>query len=210
MIGEANGLPDRKAVWRSYAKKEEDAVQNKGFPYIRCLFCKTGAQRNAVRQIEESGLGMALHPQKVEPFYRNGVWRDVQKPLLPGYVFVYAQESYPAWKLLKIDGVIRLLTYGEEDSDGYLNGKDGRFAEWLLGNDGLVEKLEAIREGSYVRIVDGLLKDYNGKVIKVNKQQHMAYLSLDMVGAIHYIWLGFQFIEEKTLGPSSADDKKTE
>lgn len=165
-------------------------------PLIRCLFCQTREEPQVVKRIQDMGLGAAIFPQKTEPFYRKGVWRDVQKPLLPGYVFVYSAQAYPVQLLLEISGVIRHLTYGMDDTEGYLNGRDRLFAEWLLENEGIVHKLQAIREGSYVHIVDGLLRDYNGKVEKVDKQKRMAYLSLDIIGTARHLWLGFQYLEE--------------
>ncbi len=172
---------------------------------VRCLFCQTREEPQVVKRIQDNGLGIALFPQKIEPFYRKGLWKDIKKPLLPGYVFVYSAEVYPVQHLLGISGVIRHLTYGTDDTEGYLNGMDCRFAQWLLENEGIVHKLQAIREGSYVHIVDGLLRDYNGRVEKIDKQKRMAYLSLDIIGTARHIWLGFQYLEETALQARASD-----
>lgn len=159
---------------------------------VRCLFCRRPEEAKVVRHIAEHSLGVAIYPQKKEPFYRQGEWKDVIKPLLPGYVFVYSQEPYPVQRLLRIDGVLRCLTYGPEDKEGYLTGKDRQFALWLLENNGVADKLQAIQEGSYVRIIDGLLKDYNGKVERVKKQKRMVYVSLKMAGTPLHVWMGYE------------------
>ena len=165
--------------------------------YYRCLFCRSKEEEKVARTVCERHLGMAIFPQKVEPFGRKGTWHDIAKPLLPGYVFVCSDAMYPQRKLQAIEDVLRVLTYGQLDHDGYLVGQDRRFAERLFQQHGMINKLEAVQEGSYVRIVDGLLKDYNGKVEKVDKRKRMACLTLDILGAERQIWLGYEVLEEK-------------
>lgn len=170
---------------------------------IRCLFCRRMEEQKVVRYITEHALGESIYPQKKEPFCRQGEWRDVVKPLLPGYVFVYSEKPYPMQRLLNIDGVLRCLTYGPEDKEGYLTGKDHQFALWLLQNGGVADKLKAIQEGGYVRIVDGLLKDYNGKVEKVKKQKRMAYVSLQIAGTPLHVWMGYECLDPEQSLPES-------
>ena len=165
---------------------------------VRCLFCQSGSEQSVVRLIQEREQDRALYPQKTESFCRGGVWRDILKPLLPGYVFIYSQNPQPIRQLIQINGVIRLLTYDDDDQEGYLNDRDSLFAHWLLANDGVVQKLNAVREGDFVHIVDGWLKDYNGKVEKINHQNRIACLSLDVIGSTRHIWLGYQYIEKNS------------
>ena len=164
---------------------------------VRCLFCRRLEEQAVVRSIQEQQLGVALFPQKKEAFCRRGQWFDVLKPLLPGYVFVYSEKAYSVQRLLQIQGVLRCLTYGPEQPDGYLIGSDRRFALWLFQNEGIAGPLQAIREGSFVRITDGLLKEYNGRVEKVNQQKRMAYLSMEMANIPFHLWMSFQYLEEK-------------
>ena len=48
-----------------------------------------------------------------------------------------------------------------------------------------------------MRIVDGLLKEYNGRVEKVNQQKRMAYLSMKMAGMPFHLWMSFQYLEKE-------------
>lgn len=164
---------------------------------VRCLFCRRLEEQAVVRSIQEQQLGVAMFPQKKEAFCRRGQWFDVLKPLLPGYVFVYSEKAYSVQRLLQIQGVLRCLTYGPEQPDGYLIGSDRRFALWLFQNEGIAGPLQAIREGSFVRITDGLLKEYNGRIEKVNQQKRMAYLSLEMAGMPFHLWMSFQYLEKE-------------
>ena len=163
--------------------------------YIRCLFCVTGKEEHVAARICEAGLGNAFHPQKKKPFFKNGEWEDRQVSLLPGYVFVAADTPVPLSVFCQISGVIRPLTYGPDDHEGYLTGNDLGLAVWLMQEKGIVDKLDAVEEGGRIRIVDGLLKDINGKVLHVDRRKRLAHVELEIVGNIHGVWLGLNFLE---------------
>jgi len=166
--------------------------------YVRCVFCLTGNERSAAWSIENKGLGKAVIPQKVKPFRVNGQWIDRTESLMPGYLFVYTDKKYPFSQLKAADGVVRVLTYGENDKDGCLTGRDLAFAEWLEKEDGLIGKLDAIQEGDFVRITDGALQDMQGKVAGMNRRRHMVNVEITLFGARRNIWLGYEVVEAAT------------
>ena len=167
-------------------------------PYVRCAFCLTGNERSAASRIEGKGLGRVIVPQKIKPFRENGRWIDRTELLMPGYLFIYAAEKYPFSELKAADGVIRILTYGDEDEEGYLQGQDLGFAEWLKKEDGLVGKLEAVREGDFVRITDGALQEMQGKVLAMNRHRHAVQVEVTLFGARRTVWLGYEVIDKMT------------
>ena len=163
--------------------------------YIRCLFCLTGKEESVVSRIADRGLGMAFHPRKIKPFFKKGKWEDVPVSLLPGYVFVISESPVPLNQLWRIPDVIRPLTYGPDDHDGFLSGQDQALALWLMQENGLVGNLDVVKEGSQIRIIGGLLKNLNGRVVKVDRRKRLANVELEIVGSIHNIWLGVNFLE---------------
>lgn len=163
--------------------------------YIRCLFCLTGKEESVVAKIKNDGLGNAFHPRKTKPFFKHGKWEDVPVSLLPGYVFVISETAVPLNQLWRIPSVIRPLTYGPDDQEGYLSGHDRALALWLMQENGLVGNLELVKEGSQIKIIGGLLKNFNGRVIKVDRRKRLANVELEVVGSIHNIWLGVNFLE---------------
>lgn len=114
--------------------------------------------------------------------------------MMPGYVFVYSDLALPYENIRRVTHVLRLLRYNELD-EGFLVGRDRAFAEWLLKNDGRVGALAAIREGSRVKIVDGLFKEMQGRVVRMDLRKQIAKVEMDVVGDIRGIWLSFQFID---------------
>lgn len=166
-----------------------------GKTYIRCLFCLTGKEESVVSRINEKGLGSAFHPRKTKPFFKKGKWEDVPVSLLPGYVFVISETPVPLNVLWRVPDVIRPLTYGPDDHEGYLSGSDRALALWLMQENGLVGNLDMVKEGTQIRIIGGLLKNFNGRILKVDRRKRLANVELELVGSIHNIWLGVNFLE---------------
>lgn len=167
-------------------------------PYVRCAFCLTGNERSVARKIEQKDLGRVLIPQKVKPFRVNGQWIDKTELLMPGYLFVFSDEAYSFGTLKKVDGVVRVLTYGEKDEEGYLTGGDLDFAAWLDHENGLIGKLDAIQQGDFVRITDGALQEMQGKVIAMNRHRHMVQVEVTLFNATRTVWLGYEVVEKQT------------
>lgn len=165
------------------------------FPYVRCVFCQTGREARVARQIEAKELGRAIFPQKVKPFRVKGTWEDRRESLLPGYVFVYSEEAYPLHELYTLEGVIRVLSYRKEDRDGWLEAADLAFARWIWEEDGLIGKLEAIKEGSFVRVKDEALREFRGTVLEINRGRRSVHIRLDLLGSTKNLWLGYDLLE---------------
>lgn len=170
-------------------------MADSGKTYIRCLFCLTGKEESVVSRIADKGLGTAFHPRKIKPFFKKGKWEDVPVSLLPGYVFVISESPIPLNQLWRISDVIRPLTYGPDDHDGFLSGQDQALALWLMQENGMVGNLDVVKEGSQIRIIAGLMKDIKGRVVKVDRRKRMAHVELEVVGSIHHVWLGVNFLE---------------
>ncbi|MDO4354885.1 MAG: hypothetical protein Q4E13_00050 [Clostridia bacterium] len=165
------------------------------YSYVRCLFCLTGYENDIVQIVNAEQLGIALFPTKVKRFKNKGQWEENIKPLFPGYVFVYSQESYPLNAFYRFKQVIRPLRYND-DPEGYLKGNDLRFAQWIWEQQGRVEALKAIRVGDRVEIVDGVFQNLNGKVLAMDKRKQAARIELNVVGGIKQIWMSFVYLDE--------------
>lgn len=164
--------------------------------HIYCLFCVVGKEDSVVRMLERRGQCKAIFPRKVKPLWHKDAWEETLAPLFPGYVFVYAQEALDGMELRRIDHVLRLLRYGEDDVCE-LRGDDLAFAEMMLETGGVLGSLNAIEEGSYVRITDGLLSDYQGSVLKVDKRKRMAEVELKLLGSVKRVWLSYTILETR-------------
>ena len=164
------------------------------FEYIRCLFCITGKEREAARALEQIEGVRAIFPRKLKSIWKKTDWEDEERPLFPGYVFVYAHRPLRYAELCKDANVLRPLAYDREGKEPYLNENDRRFAELLLRTDGLVGALDAIEEGSYVRISEGALR---------------ARVDIDILGDTRSVWLAFRLLENDAQGVTPDKEETT-
>jgi len=115
--------------------------------------------------------------------------------MLPGYVFMFSERPVPFRSILSLPPVIRILCYDDE-KEGYLHGRDRSLAEFFLEQNGRIGVLEALKEGDYIRITDGLLSKHGGKVLRMDRRKHMAQIQLDVAGDINCVWLSYEVIEK--------------
>lgn len=64
--------------------------------------------------------------------------------------------------------------FGLDDHDGILSGSDRALALWLIQEHCLASHPDAIMEESPVKICDGLPKNLNGRVIRVDRRKRLA------------------------------------
>jgi len=97
-----------------------------------CIYCKTGSEAKLVYLLKKDMLDFEnievdlLFPVRILQEKRRGVWRKVEQPLLPGYIFLYLddEEIFPnyivrqerdAYKILRnADGSMGLQGSDEE------------------------------------------------------------------------------------------------
>ena len=165
------------------------------FEYVQCLFCVTGREAGVVRTLEETEGVRAVFPQKVKLIWKKDAWVQELFPLFPGYVFVYSHFLIPYTTLCADRNVLRILTYDREGKESCLNDRDRAFAEMILRTNGVVGVLDAVQEGSYVRVNEGALHDFNGHVVKVDKRKRLAKVEMDILGDRRDVWLAFHLLE---------------
>ena len=160
-------------------------MEDERYEYIQCLFCVTGREALVVRALQEAGGLRAVFPQKIKPIFHRDGWKDEKFPLFP------RREA-----LIRESGILRVLTYGKDDTQGYLVKNDRTFAEMLLQKEGVVGALEAVEEGNHVKIIDGILQNYNGRVVKVDRRKRLAKVELELLGDRRGVWLAFQILQK--------------
>ncbi len=168
---------------------------------VQCLFCQTGSEKMVTELINRYGWGRAIFGEKVKVLYRGHGQEERQLlPLLPGYVFVYrggemGGERQTRSDYLGLDGVIRLLTYGETQQEE-LMGSDLNFANWLWRCGGRVEVMKAIQVGDRVEINDPLFKELQGTIVRMDKRKKSVTVKLDSKAGDKFITLSFDVVQE--------------
>ena len=159
-----------------------------------CLFCRTGREKRVAEEIEAELPGIrVIFAEKLRKRRQGRSSVEESVALFPGYLFFRADTDFDAQVLARRQDVFRLL----RDSEGFwqLCGDDLTLARELFRQDGVVGFSKAYFEGDRIRITDGLLKAYEGQIIRVNRRSQTAQIALGMGGQEVTVWLGFELIE---------------
>lgn len=158
-----------------------------------CLFCRTGNEKRIAQTIERELPEVRLiFAEKMRRRRYGHRYEEESVLLFPGYLFFCADADFEAQRLAGKPDVYRLL----HASDGawQLHGSDEAFARSLFEQNGVIGFSKAYYEGERIRVVDGILKEYEGKILRVNRRAQTAQICVGMCGREVTIWLGFELM----------------
>lgn len=146
--------------------------------------------------VHRNGWGCAIFPKRTA-LVRNGrQWVEIQKRLLPGYVFVYSGQGQVRYdELVAVRDVIRVLSY--EPGCDALTGKDLAFADWIWRNQGEIKPMKALQIGEWIEITDGLFKQLHGTIVRMDRRRRAFLVALEGTGVIRQIWLTYEVVEKR-------------
>jgi len=173
--------------------------------FVRCLMVETGEEKTVLQLLRVLNLGRGVYPQRVRVRKIRQVWRKDRIRLLPGYVFVFAEEKIPVWRYQGLEHVLKVLRY-EKEPDGYLRGKDLEFARTVRELDGKLDILSAVDEEGFIRITDHLLRAMQGEVLSVRKQRREVKLRVNLMGQTKILTMNYQLIDDNGQPISPAEE----
>lgn len=161
-----------------------------------CIFCRTGNEQLLIQSLEKEHSGIRVISASKKRMRRQGkMLIEEQVPLFPGYLFFCAEEEFDSRMLIYKEDIFRIL----HDSEGcwQLRGEDEAFARALFEQDGVIGLSRAYYEGDRIRIVEGMLKMYEGRILRVNHRSHTAQVCVGVAGQEVTVWLGFEVIDKE-------------
>jgi len=159
-----------------------------------CLFCKTGREAAVEAALAEAGCRVIGTRAVSNEVRRGGALVPLVRPLLPGYVFLES-EAEPDWKALRRrGGALRPLAYG--DGRTALRGADLEFVSLFARYGGLLGVSRAAQVGGRIRIIDGPLKAYEGRILRLNRRRLSAEVRIEGEGISCAVWLPYEVIEK--------------
>ncbi|QQO08055.1 antiterminator LoaP [Breznakiella homolactica] len=135
-------------------------------------------------------------PLKEMPVRKLGVIKDKTSPILPGYIFLELDDDDSIrnyyWELRKTDGFFRFLKSNQDIQP--LTGNSLEVILYLLKKVGPVAGKSKVvfDENSRIMVLEGPLKGFEGKIIKVDKRKGRARVKLDIYDESHSIDLAFE------------------
>jgi transcriptional antiterminator NusG len=164
---------------------------------IYCVFCETGCEGKSEAFLQRLG-NTVITSFSERTVFKKGKSVKELRPVIPGYVF-FSNNREPEWKeIRKYEHIYYPLCYSDNTKE--LRNNDLRFVKWLIRQNGVIGISKVIREGSRIKIIDGPLKEYEGKITKIKKRQKCAEIEIGTDKIINKIWLSYELIEIKNNG----------
>jgi transcriptional antiterminator NusG len=154
-----------------------------------CIFCKTGYEKEVEETLKNSGC--TVIPSMIERnIVKNGDVIKTLRPLFPGYVF-FEHTAEPFWReLRKEKNILYPLEYSENVKA--LRNGDLEFVQWLKNKKGIVKLSRAVEEGNWIKIIEGPLKEYEGKIQKINRRRKCMAVEIGTEKIMNRIWLSYE------------------
>lgn len=159
-----------------------------------CAFCRTGSESKIAGEIEKKFPSIdALCTFKLRKRYVKGKTIEEKVALFPGYIFLRFSNESVLYSLIK-SGLIYTVLSGA-DGDWRVTGPDRDFVRGLFDSDGVLGFSKAYYKNDRIHVTEGPLKNYNGKILRVNHRKRTAEVQISFHGKILDVWLGFEIIE---------------
>jgi len=156
-----------------------------------CVFCKTGSEKDVARRVHTIDNRIeAIAPVCTLQEKRQGKWEQREQILLPGYVFLYAEEEMQVELRAEVSDLYKVLGYGTGLRELY--GMDYEYSMWIYRHQGSINTSKVLTEGRNVKVIDGPLLDGFGTIVRLDKHKRR-------------VWIDFEFDGQKRLVALSAE-----
>ncbi len=150
--------------------------------------CKTFFQNSDV--CEEYFLPKYERAKKV-----HGQWTTTQALLFPGYLFLVSNKPEELQiKLKTLPEFAKVL--GDDDGAIPLYDEEVEFLENCMNKEKVVEMSTGYIEGDQLVIMDGPMKDYQGKVKKIDRHKRIAVLEVEFFSGVTEVKVGLEVVRK--------------
>lgn len=168
-----------------------------------CLFCRSRSETHLAQELRNRWPQVDfIVPEKIRIRRKGAEVLEENVVLFPGYIFMRTTEDIAALPLFCVPNVYRILM--DSEKNWKLRGTDRALAEALFQTGGVVGLSTAYYDGNRIRIVDGFLKEYEGKILRVNRRRKTAQICVTIEEKEMMIWLGFELIDQMDDGGGAA------
>ena len=160
-----------------------------------CLFCETAKCGYVANQAARALGCTAISPKRVQHTWSKGKMVDIEHDLLPGYVFLYADnEPLDIGRVQSIQGVFRCLCTSDRHYELY--GSDEQFALMLLHHHGRIGKTKVYEEGQRIRICEGSFEGLETKILKVDRRKKRMQIEIPFAHIPVKTWVEYDMVSD--------------
>ena len=153
------------------------------------LHVQTGRELLILRELKRKKID-AYVPQEVALLRNGGKWHEIERTLMPGYVFIKTEFNAAVYYTVKaVSGIIRFL--GSPPTP--LSDTELEQMKWMLNDGEPIIPSEAIVEDDKLIITSGVLKGFEGNVISFDRRQKRATALVSICGKEHEVTLSVDF-----------------
>ena len=126
----------------------------------------------------------------------KGNWEICQAILFPGYVFFQTEDVEDLFYRLKdVNRLTKILRTGEDFTP--LHESEVAFLSRFGREEHMVEMSVGYIEGENVVVTSGPMKDWEGKVKKIDRHKKIAVLELEFFGRMTDVTVGLEIVEKR-------------
>ena len=159
-----------------------------------CIFCQTVKAASAARTAEVLLDCRAIYPRQVQHKRVRGGMIDVENTLLPGYVFLYADNELDLTVIRRINGVIKCLS--DYHGNYRLTGGDEQFAMMLFENGGVLGKTLVYEVNQIIHVCEGAYKGVTAQVLKVDRRNMRMQIEIPFAGRSVKTWVEYEVVKD--------------
>ncbi len=125
----------------------------------------------------------------------RGIGEMVVRPMFPGYIFFDTNDASDLfYRLKKVKEFTRILRTGDEFTP--ISSQEEMVLRKLGGDRHRVVISNGYKEGHTVVITDGPLKDFEGKIIHIDRSRRTAEIEVSLIGEMRHIRVGLRVLKE--------------
>lgn len=125
-------------------------------------------------------------------------WKEVIKPLFPGYIFVDTEDIVTVnEELKKVEKFTKILKSADQVAP--IAPEEERFLRTVMDESYVVRVSRGILIGQQVIVTDGVLKDVPGRITKINRHKRICNIEVKMFGRYTNVEVGLEVVKKYSL-----------
>lgn len=125
----------------------------------------------------------------------EGEWHDELKVLFKGYIFIETDHIKEVVKeLTRIPTLTKVIKSADEVAP--ITDIEQKFLADMLDEDYVLRVSQGMIIGDKVEIISGPLKNYGGKIKRIDRHKRTAQIEVDWFGAINSVQVGLEIISK--------------
>ena len=166
-----------------------------GRMYTYCLYCEAGKCGYVAIALASKMDCQVIIPKQVQHTWDKGKMVNRVHNLFPGYLFLYSEQPLEMSHCLKIPGVVRCLSTGEDSYE--LHGTDEKFALFLLDKNGIIGKVLVTEQDGMLEISPESLRRADVSIIKVDRRNTRMQIEIRLFRHTLRTWIEYEIAEAK-------------